>query len=183
MPELTGEAKEQMLLHHFIDGLPTEIAKVMRSSPADITTTKDAIAKARLLMMNNEQLPEEAAHLTTLSVTGSTPGLQKLEEMIVDIGPRLDSLESDSRAISIAAVRYQNKPKKSTNIHPSNATGVNDLGTLQRIAILPFNVLTVANTTTQMLSAGETPPGRLYRPGEATGSNTLGLDIGYACKY
>ena len=66
-----------MLLHHFIDGLPTEIAKLMRSSSADITTTKDALAKARLLMMNNEQLPEEAAHLTTSSVTGSTPGLQK----------------------------------------------------------------------------------------------------------
>ena len=117
MPELTGEAKEQMLLHHFIDGLPTEIAKLMRSSPADITTTKDALAKARLLMMNNEQLPEEAAHLTTSSVTGSTPGLQKLEEMILDIGARLDSLESDSRDTSIAAVRYQNKPKKATNIH------------------------------------------------------------------
>ena len=117
MPELTGEAKEQMLLHHFIDGLPTEIVKLMRSSPADITTTKDALAKARLLMMNNEQLPEEAAHLTTWSVTGSTPGLQKLEEMILDIGARLHSLESDSRDISIAAVRYQNKPKEATNIH------------------------------------------------------------------
>ena len=117
MPELTGEAKEQMLLHHFIDGLPTEIAKLMRSSPADITTTKDALAIARLLMMNNEQLPEEAAHLTTSSVTGSTPGLQKIEEMILDIGARLDSLECDSRDTSIAAVRYQNKPKKATNTH------------------------------------------------------------------
>ena len=48
---------------------------------------------------------------------------------------------------------------------PSNVTGVNSLGTLQRIAVLPFNVLTVANMTTQMLSAGETPAGRLYKPG------------------
>lgn len=96
MPELTEEPKEQMLLHHFIDGLPTEIAKLMQSSPADITTTKDALAKARLLMMNNVQLPEEAAHLTTSSVTGSTSGLQKTEEMILDISVRLDSLESDS---------------------------------------------------------------------------------------
>ena len=72
------------------------IAKLMRFSPADITTTKDTLAKARLLMMNNEQLPEEAAHLTTSSVTGSTPGLQKLEEMILDIGARFDSLENDS---------------------------------------------------------------------------------------
>ena len=76
MPELTGEVKEQILLCHFIDGLPTEIPKLMRSLPADITTTKDALAKARLLMMNNEQLPEETAHLTTLSVTGSTPDLR-----------------------------------------------------------------------------------------------------------
>ena len=68
-------------------------------------------------MMNNEQLPEEAAHLTTLSVTGSTPGLQKIEEMILDIGARLNSFESDSRALSIAAVRYQDIPKKATNIH------------------------------------------------------------------
>ncbi|XP_041378826.1 ankyrin repeat domain-containing protein 1-like, partial [Gigantopelta aegis] len=67
--------------------------------------------------MNNEQLPEEAAHLTTSSVTGSTPGLQKLEEMILDIGARLDSLESDSRDTSIAAVRYQNKPKKKRYPH------------------------------------------------------------------
>ena len=47
-------------------------------------TTKDALAKALLLTMNNEQLPEEAAHLTTSSVTGNTPILQKIEEMILD---------------------------------------------------------------------------------------------------
>ena len=68
---------------------------------------------------------------------------------------------------------------------PSNATGVDSLGTLQRIAVLSFSVLTVANIATQMLSARETPAGHLYRPGEVTGinTNTLGLDIGYACKY
>ena len=35
-----------MLLHHFIEGLPKEIAHLMRNSPADVTTTKDVLAKA-----------------------------------------------------------------------------------------------------------------------------------------
>ena len=135
-------------------------------------------------MMNNEQLPEEAAHLTTSSVTGSTPGLRKIEEMILDIGARLDSLESDSRAISIAAVGYQNKPKKAANIHSQQCYRCQPFGyNCKELPYYPSMFLTVANTATQMLSAGETPPGHLYRPGEVTGSNTLGLNIGYACKY
>ena len=46
-----------MLLHRFIEGLPKEIARLMRISSADITTTKDALAKARLLMLNYEKIP------------------------------------------------------------------------------------------------------------------------------
>ena len=106
------------MLQAFAGRIPTcFLYKLILSSPADIMTTEDALAKACLLMMNNEQLPKEAAHLTTSSVTGSTPGLQKIEKLIRDIGAKLDSLESDSRAISNTAVGYQNKPKKATNTY------------------------------------------------------------------
>ena len=46
-----------MLLHSFIEGLPKEIARLMRISPANITTTKDALAKAQLFMLNYEEIP------------------------------------------------------------------------------------------------------------------------------
>ena len=57
MPTLAAEGREKMLLHSFIEGLPKEIARLMRISPADITTTKDALAKAQLFMLNYEEIP------------------------------------------------------------------------------------------------------------------------------
>ena len=94
MPTLAAEGKEQMLLHRFIEGLPKEIARLMRISPADITTTKDALAKARLLMLNYEKPLEESAVIGK----GDHLRMEKLEEMMTQLCTKVESMEKERSA-------------------------------------------------------------------------------------
>lgn len=89
MPTLAAEGKEQMLLHRFIEGLPKEIARLMRISPADITTMKDALAEARLLMLNYEKPLEESAVIGK----GDHLRMEKFEEMKTQLCTKVESIE------------------------------------------------------------------------------------------
>lgn len=65
LPELEGNARETMLLQHFLDGLPQNISQQLRAS-TDIKNAQDAMLRARLLLTT---LSETAAPI----VASSTP--------------------------------------------------------------------------------------------------------------
>ena len=89
MLTLAAQGKEQMLLHCFIESLLKEIAHLMCISPADINTTKDALAKARLLMLNYEK-PLEGS---TIIGKGDHLHMEKLEEMMTQLCTKVESME------------------------------------------------------------------------------------------
>ena len=49
MPDVTGAAREQLLLHQFLAGLPVSISKQLRVA-GDVTRVETALERARLLM-------------------------------------------------------------------------------------------------------------------------------------
>ena len=63
MPKLEKNAREQLLLHQFLGGLPETISRQLRAT-GEVKTLDTAIARARLLMTIDE--PERAPNLATL---------------------------------------------------------------------------------------------------------------------
>lgn len=54
MPGLAAEAREQLLLHQFLAGIPSSVSRQLRAS-GDTANLNNTIAKARLLMAVNDQ--------------------------------------------------------------------------------------------------------------------------------
>ena len=60
LPDLDAESKDKLLFQQFIAGVPDECSRALRSNP-DITTTTQAVARARLLMsVSVEKQPSSA---------------------------------------------------------------------------------------------------------------------------
>ena len=60
LPDLDAESKDKQLFQQFIAGVPDECSRALRSNP-DITTTTQAVARARLLMsVSVEKQPSSA---------------------------------------------------------------------------------------------------------------------------
>jgi hypothetical protein len=96
MPELSGEAKEKFLFHKFIEGLPKDVSRLMRSSVTDINTTKEALAKANSLTVNFEGDLKEVASVQENE--------EKFGKILSEMNRRLESLESEQK---VAIVQYQ----------------------------------------------------------------------------
>ena len=58
MPDVTGAAKEQLLLHQFLAGLPVSISKQLRAA-GDVTRVETALERTRLLMALEVELEEK----------------------------------------------------------------------------------------------------------------------------
>jgi hypothetical protein len=153
MPELSGEAKEKFLFHKFIEGLPKDVSRLMRSSVTDINTTKEALAKANSLTVNFEGDLKEVASVQENE--------EKFGKILSEMNRRLESLESEQK-VAIVQEGNDSKTSQGTVVH--------------------CNVQVVANMVTQKVSAGETPTGRCHRPGEPTGSKTPGLNTRFISK-
>ena len=68
MPDISAAAKEQLLLHQFLSGLPQEVSKQLRATGATTTLT-DAVERAKLLM--TIEYHSEAAAITTKQPSNS----------------------------------------------------------------------------------------------------------------
>ena len=84
LPDLDGNARETMLLHNFLDGLPQNISQQLRAA-TDIKNAQDAMLRARLLLTT---FNETAAPIVPL------PNPSPLQERQAEpLSQRLDKLE------------------------------------------------------------------------------------------
>ena len=165
MPEL-GEGKEQMLLHHFIEGLPKEVARLMRTS-SEIENTKKALNKARLLILTIDQsFAESNASLSSSDHSRRDDRIEKLEGLISQLCTKLDAIEKEKMA------SVQKQPREQST-GPLSATGANGMVTLLEIVAL-LCVLIAISLGMGVPSVGEMPAGRLFRSMEAAGTNSIG---------
>jgi hypothetical protein len=87
LPDLEGQAKEDILLHHFIDGLPRNIGQQLRGLP-EVTTTAEALTRARLLSTSlNTDIPVASVNNAQVHPTNSR--LDRIEEMVVKLSEKL----------------------------------------------------------------------------------------------
>ena len=99
-----------MLVHHFVEGLPVDIAQLLRASPSDLTTSKQALAKAHLLMVTKEGTPLTAA-LGGASHSQENIKLERLENMIESLHQNVSVLEVGSMAAAVGV----NQPASLSN--------------------------------------------------------------------
>ena len=67
MPDVTGAAREQLLLHQFLAGLPVSISKQLRAA-GNATRVETALERARLLMALEVELEQRPSMVTTTSI-------------------------------------------------------------------------------------------------------------------
>ena len=68
MPDISAAAKEQLVLHQFLSGLPQEVSKQLRATGV-MTTLTDVVERAKLLM--TIEYHSEAAAVTTKKSSNS----------------------------------------------------------------------------------------------------------------
>ena len=86
MPNIDGEARNQLLLHQFLAGLPVSVSRQLRAT-ADITTVEKALERARLLMAIDAELQEPTKELSSAAVasTVNNQQLQQLTERVEEL--------------------------------------------------------------------------------------------------
>ena len=90
MPEISGEAKEALLLHHFLEGLPSNMGQQLRIIP-EIKTVDQALARARLLSASSDSVC--VAPVVTQDSDKESHQLAGIESTLSQISERLTALE------------------------------------------------------------------------------------------
>ena len=89
MPGIEANAKDQLLLHQLMAGLPTSITKQLRAS-GEIKNFNDTVQRARLLLSIEEQ------H-SVVAVGSSGQGVQELEQRL---GAQIEALSEQVAALA-----------------------------------------------------------------------------------
>ena len=84
MPDISAAAKEQLLLHQFLSGLPQEVSKQLRATGATTTLT-GAVERAKLLMTIEH-------HGETAAITTKQPEFLQLQQQLTDLSEQVAAL-------------------------------------------------------------------------------------------
>ena len=116
MPDLDGVAKEELLLHHFIDGLPRHIGQQIRAIP-DVKTAQDALVRARLLSISDNESVTPTPHAAPLVDCDSTR-LDHIEEMLAQLDKKLSDLgiNGDEHAAAVNPRKQSAGSRSSYNV-------------------------------------------------------------------
>ena len=87
MPDISADAREQLLLHQFLSGLPQEVSKQLRATGAT-TKLKDAMEWAKLLMTIEHHT--ESAAITTKQSSNSE--FLQLQQQLSDLSEQVAAL-------------------------------------------------------------------------------------------
>ena len=88
MPDVTGAAREQLLLHQFVAGLPVSVSKQLRAA-GDVTRIETAMERARLLMALEGEHAESRP--STVAATLATPEQHK---QVLELKQQVEELTS-----------------------------------------------------------------------------------------
>ena len=84
MPDISAAAKEQLLFHQFLSGLPQEVSKQLRVTGATTTLT-GAVEHAKLLMTIEH-------HGETAAITTKQPEFLQLQQQLTDLSEQVAAL-------------------------------------------------------------------------------------------
>ena len=93
MPDVTGAAREQLLLHQFVAGLPASVSKQLRAA-GDVTRIETAVERARLLMALEREHIEN--HPPMVAATSAPPEqhkqVQELKQQVEELTTQVATL-------------------------------------------------------------------------------------------
>ena len=84
MPDISTDAKEQLLLHQFLTGLPQEVSKQLRATGAT-STLAGTVERAKLLMTIEH-------HGETAAITAKQPEFLQLQQQLTDLSEQVAAL-------------------------------------------------------------------------------------------
>ena len=102
MPELNAPAREQLLLHQFLAGIPDSVSRQLRAT-GEIKTLDAAVTRSRLLMTIDE-------HRQAAAVTEGPTEIQLLREQVALLAEQVSTLSTSCRAAS-GQQRPKNRPR------------------------------------------------------------------------
>lgn len=102
MPELDAGARDQLLLHQFLAGIPRDISKSIRAA-SDVKSLDKACERARLLMaVEGDATPAVA------TVSDASNELQELRGQITELTEQVAMLTTQRRQVPRATIRCHN---------------------------------------------------------------------------
>ena len=102
MPDLDAGARDQLLLHQFLAGIPREVSKAIRAA-SDVKSLDKACERARLLMaVEGDTTPPVAA------VSDASNELQELRGQISELTEQVAMLTTQRRQLPRATMRCHN---------------------------------------------------------------------------
>lgn len=102
MPELDAPAREQLLLHQFLAGIPDPVSRQLRAT-GEIKTLDAAVTRSRLLMTIDE-------HRQVAAVKEGPTEVQLLREQVALLAEQVSTLCTSCRAAS-GQQRPKNRPR------------------------------------------------------------------------
>ena len=82
MPELTADARKQLLIHQFLAGLPASLSHQFRAS-GNTTDLDELVQHGKILMvMNNDERQMAAVHLDASEVSELKSQIQELTAQV-----------------------------------------------------------------------------------------------------
>jgi len=105
MPGLDTGARDQLLLHQFLVGIPRDISKPIRAA-SDVKSLDQAMERARLLMAVDSEGPAPVAAVS--DTTAYSTQLQELQGQISELTEQVAMLSTQRRAPSRSSVRCHN---------------------------------------------------------------------------
>ena len=96
MPDISGPAREQLLLHRLLAGLPLSISKQMRAA-GDISRFKTAVERARLLMALEVEQEYRPSMVAATSISGQHKQVEELKQQVEELTTQVASLVQQQR--------------------------------------------------------------------------------------
>ena len=89
MPDLAPAAKDQLLVHQFLAGLPQDISKQLRATGVT-NTLSETVERAKLIMAVDHH--GQAAAVSTEPVNSNTSDIQQLQQQLTAISEQVAAL-------------------------------------------------------------------------------------------
>jgi len=105
MPGLDTGARDQLLLHQFLAGIPRDISKPIRAA-SDVKSLDQAMERARLLMAVDSEGPSPVAAVS--DTTAYSTQLQELQGQISELTEQVAMLSTQRRAPSRSSIWCHN---------------------------------------------------------------------------